>query len=329
MHPFLVLSRRALLAAAAALLGIPATGAHAQGAFPNKPIRLIVPYSAGGLPDTVARVVAQRLQEQIGQSVVVENKPGGNGGVAAAALKQSPADGHTLIVTDGSMITINPLISSKLGYDPQKDLLPVSLIAQSPLFLAVHPSVPAKTLDELVALAKAKPGRLNYGSSGIGSSHHLSAEAMKAGFDIFVTHIPFRGSANSVPALIGGQVDYVFSAYPSLSGFVKNGQARLLATNSLKRSALAPDIPAISERLPGFDFAVLVVMLAPAGTPSDAVNRLSEEVAKVSKRRDVIDQLMGAGIEAVGSTPQALGEALRAEAARVGPAAQRAQLKAE
>src|SRR5688572_9960704 len=142
MHPFLVLSRRALLAAAAALLGIPATGAHAQGAFPNKPIRLIVPYSAGGLPDTVARVVAQRLQEQIGQSVVVENKPGGNGGVAAAALKQSPADGHTLIVTDGSMITINPLISSKLGYDPQKDLLPVSLIAQSPLFLAVHPSVP-------------------------------------------------------------------------------------------------------------------------------------------------------------------------------------------
>ena len=315
------------IALACLVSGLP-VAAQAQ-AFPNRPIKLIVPYAPGGLPDSVARVVAQRLQESLGQAVVIENKPGGNGGVAATALATAPADGHTLLVTDGSMLTINPLLSTKLGYDPAKDFLPVSLIAESPLFLAVHPKTGVKTLDELIALAKTKPGALNYGSSGIGSSHHLSTEAMKAGFGVFITHIPYRGSANSVPALIGGQVDMVFSAYPSLAGFVKGGQAVMLATNGAKRSNFAPDVPAIAEKLPGFNFAVMVVMLAPKGTPAEVVQKLSAEVTKIAQRPDVIAQLQGAGIEAIGGTPDQLAAALRAESQRVAAAAKRANLNAD
>jgi tripartite-type tricarboxylate transporter receptor subunit TctC len=297
--------------------------------YPSKPIRFIVPYSPGGLPDTVARVISQRLQESLGQAVVVDNKPGANGAVAAASLVSAPADGYTFLVTDGSMLTINPLMNKKLSYDPVKDFTPVSLVASSPLFLAVNSAVKANTFDEFIELAKARPGTLNYGSSGIGSTHHLTTEAMKAGLGIAMTHVPYRGSANSVPALIGGQVDMVFSAYPSMAGFVKSGQVRLLATNSAKRSTLAPDVPAISERLPGFDFAVIVAVLAPAGTPSAAVQRVSAEIAKIAKRQDVIDHMQVAGIEMVGSTPAQLAAALDAERARMANAAKQANLQPE
>ena len=320
-------TRRQALIGAAALALLPGP-ARAQ-AWPARPLKLIVPYAAGGLPDTVARIVGQRLQEALGQSVVVENRPGGNGGVAATALATAPADGYTLLVTDGSMLTINRLVSSKLSYDPDRDFLPVSLLAQSPLFLAVNANVPAQNLEELVALAKSRPGRLNYGSSGVGSSHHLCMEAMKSGFGIYVTHIPYRGSANSVPAMIGGQVEMVFAAYPSLAGFVKSGQARILATNSLKRSPLAPDIPAIAEKLPEFDFAVNIVMLAPKGTPAEVVQRLNTEADKVVHRPDVVNALRLAGIDAVGGASSAMGSAIQAEMQRVAAAARRAGLKAE
>jgi len=315
----------ALVAAMSALLA----GVASAQPYPNKPIRFVVPYAAGGLPDTVARFVSIRLSEALGQSVVVDNRPGANGAVAANNIASSPADGYTFLVTDGSMMTISPLLSTKLSYDPAKDFVPVSLVAQSPLFLAVHPSVKANTLEELIALAKSKPAAMNYGSSGIGSTHHLSMEAMKAGFGVFITHIPFRGSAASVPAMIGGQVEMVFSAYPSLAGFVKNGQAKLLATNSAKRSSLAPNVPAISESLPGFDFAVIVVVLARTGTPPEAIQRISSEIAKIAKRQDFIDQMQVAGIDTIGGDPAALATALREEAQRVTAAAKRANLKAE
>lgn len=302
--------------------------AQAQ-AFPSKPIKLIVPYSPGGLPDTVARVLSLRLADAFGQPVVVENKSGASGAVAAAAITQAPADGYTLLVTDGPMLAITPLMSQKMAYDPAKDFVPVSLVGTAPLFLAVHPSVKARTIDELVALAKAKPGSLNYGSSGVGSIHHLTAEAMKDGLGIFITHIPFRGSANSVPAMIGGQVELVFASPPSLMGFVKAGQARLLAINSTKRSPLAPDVPALGEKLPGFDFAFNVAVLAKTGTPNDVIARLSSEIAKIVKRPDVIEQLQKAGVDPVGSTPEQLATALRKEAVRVAAAAKRADLKAE
>ena len=314
------MKRRTTLAvvALAAAFGLAAAGpAAAADAFPSRTVKLIVPYAPGGLPDTVARIVGQRLQESIGQPVVIENRPGGNGGVAATALATAPADGHTLLVTDGSMLTINRLLSSKLGYDPDKDFAPVSLIAQSPLFLAVNAGVPAKTLDEFIALAKARGSALTYGSSGVGSSHHLTAEALNAGLGTSITHIPYKGSANSVPAMIGGQVDMVFAAYPSLAGFVKSGQARILATNGAKRSSFAPDIPAIAEKLPGFDFAVQIVMLAPRATPAEVVHKLSAEVAKVTRRPDVAEQLRVAGIEPIGGGPEQMEAAIKEEARRV------------
>ena len=322
---FIKIAATALLAS----LGSPQVALAQAQAFPSKPIRLVVPYSPGGLPDTVARILSQRLTEALGQSVVVDNKPGAGGAVAAAALAQAPADGHTLLVTDGSMLAITPLLSRKPAYDPEKDFVPVSLVGTAPLFLALHPSVKADTLDELIALAKARPGTLNYGSSGTGSIHHLTAEAMKQGLGIFMTHIPFKGSGASVPALIGGQVDMVFASPPSLMGFVKTGQVKLLAINSAKRSALAPNVPALAEKLPGFDFAFNVVVMARTGTPREAINRLSSEIAKVVKRPEVIEQLHLAGVDPSGGSPEQLAAALKAESVRVTAAVQRAGLKAE
>lgn len=324
------MNRKTFLATAIAALAtlLPLT-THAQANWPTKPLRFVVPYSPGGLPDTVARILSVKLQEALGQPVFIENKPGAGGAIAAATLAQSPADGYTMMVTDGPMLAITPLVSAKMAYDPDKDFVPVSLVGTAPLFLAVNPNVKATNLKELVALAKAKPGSLNYGSSGIGSIHHLTAEAMKGGLDIFVTHIPFRGSANSVPAMIGGQVDMVFASPPSLMGFVKAGQARLIAINSAKRSALAPDIPTLGELIPGFDFAFNVAILAKTGTPPEAIARVSSEVAKLVKRQDIIDQLATAGVDPTGGSPDQLKAALKSEGTRVAAAAKRANLKAE
>lgn len=314
---------------ALALAGLTLSGPARAQAFPTQPIKLVVPFAPGGLPDTVARLLAQRLQGSLGQPVVVENKAGGGGAIAAAAIAQAPADGHTLLITDGPMLAIAPLISRNVTYDATRDFVPVSLVGKAPLFMAVNSQVPARTLDEFIALAKSKPGALTYGSAGIGSIHHLTAEAAKEGLGIFVSHIPYRGSGASVPALIGGQVDMVFASPPSLMGFVKSGQARLLAINSANRSDLAPDVPALAEKIPGFDFAFTIVVLARTGTPREVVNRLSSAIAAVVKSPDMLEPLRVAGVEPIGGTPEQLAKAMQAEAARVAKAAKRAGLKAE
>lgn len=306
--------RRALVAVTlfTAALSVPLS-VQAQASYPDRAIRFVVPYSAGGLPDTVARIFAQRLGDRLGQSVVVDNKPGANGVVAAQTLASSPADGYTFLVTDGSMFSINPAIYKNLSYDYKRDFVPVSLAARAPLFLAVHPKVGVKTLKEFVALAKAKPNSLNYGSSGIGSSHHLTMEAMKAALGIDVQHVPFKGSSQSVPALIGGQVDVAFSALPSLAGFVKADKVQLLATNGAKRSPYEPNVPAISELVPGFDFAVVVGVLAAKGTPQSAIDRISSEIEAVAKMPDTIQVLANAGVESVGSKPAEYGRTILEE----------------
>lgn len=301
----------------------------AQAGYPAKPIKFIVPYSAGGLPDTVARIFAQRLGDRLGQSVVVDNKPGANGVVAAQVLASSPADGYTFLVTDGSMFSINPAIYKNLSYDFKRDFMPVSLAARAPLYLAVHPKTGVNTLQEFVALAKAKPGTLNYGSSGIGSSHHLTMEAMKAALGIEVTHVPFKGSAQSVPALIGGQVDVAFSARPSLAGFVKDNRVKLLATNASTRSGTEPNVPAIAEIIPGFDFAVIVGVLAATGTPPAAIERISAEIEKIAKTPETIQVLANAGIDAVGSKPADYGRAIVDENDRLAKAIKIAGIKPE
>jgi tripartite-type tricarboxylate transporter receptor subunit TctC len=277
----------------------------------------------------VARLLSVRLQASLGQAVVVENRPGASGAVATAMLAQAPADGYTFLVTDGPMLAIAPLLTRKMTYDPVKDFAPVSLVGTAPLFLAVNTGVKASTLDELIALAKSEPRVLNYGSSGPGSIHHLTAEAMSASLGIQLTHVPFRGSANSVPAMIGGQVDMVFASPPSLMEFVKAGQAKLIAINAAKRSALAPNVPTIAEKAPGFDFAFTVAVLAKTGTPSEAITRLSSEIARIVKLPEVAQQLQTSGVDPVGGTPDDLAKALRAESTRIAAAARHADLKPE
>ena len=325
------MKRRDLLAASAApLLAGLQMPAWSQATFNfTKPVKFIVPYAPGGLPDTVARVFAQRIGERIGQGVVIENKPGGNGVVSAQALASSPNDGHTFLVTDGSMFSINPLIYKSLAYDLKRDFAPVSLLARSPLYLAVNPKVPVNTLQEFVQYVKARPDQLNYGSSGIGSSHHLTMEAMKSALGIDIRHVPFRGSGQSVPALIGGQVECLFSALPSLSGFAKNNQVKILGSNAGQRSSLMPQVPSISEIIPGFDFAVIIGALAHANAPAGAIARLSAEAAAVKSHPELLATLGTAGIDAVGSSPADYAKAIQSENERLAKAVALAGLKPE
>lgn len=324
------MNRRRLLGATAALALTPggSRAAFAQG-NPSQQIRFLVPYSPGGLPDTVARVVAKKLTDRIGQSVVVENRPGANGVVAAQALAAATADGHTLLLTDDSMMTINPLIYRNIAYDPKRDFLPVSLIATAPLFLAAHPTLPAQTMQELAALVKARPGEFAYGSSGVGSTHHLCTEAMKAALGLDIRHVPYKGTGQSVPAVVGNQVALVFSAFPSLAGFVKAGQVKLLAVNTAKRSVFAPGVTALGELIPGFDFAPNIGIFAPAKTPHAVVARISDEVAKLVREADAVQTFNTAGIEPIGGGPADYAKVLEREAERDARAIRTAGVKAE
>ena len=299
----------ALLLAHLSLVG----AAHGQG-YPNRPVKIIVPYAPGGLPDTMARIVAAKLGESLGQQVVVENKGGAGGINGVTEVVKAPADGYTLLVADVGQVAINPHIFASLPYEPLKDLAPVSLIGSSPLYLVAHPSVKANTLKELVALAKAEPGKLNYGSSGIGSIHHLATEALKSGFGIDLVHVPYKGTGQSVPALLGGQVALLYSALPSIAGHLKDGKVKILAISTAQRSPQTPEVPTVAESgVPGYEFVAEIGMLAPAGTPRDLINRLSADVAKAVKQQDVVQRFGQLGIDPVGSSPEAYGALNKAD----------------
>ena len=324
--------RRAALSALISAFALAAGLAPAQPAspFPARAVTLIVPYAAGGLPDTVARVVGQKLAEKWGQPVVVDNRPGGNGVVAAQALAARPADGHTLLVTDGSLYAINPFVYKDLPYDALKDFTFVSLTARAPLFLAVHPSLPARTFAEFVQLAKSRPGTLSYGSSGIGSQHHLTAESMKASLGLDLLHVPFKGTSQSVPAVVSGQVSAVFSAYPSLAGFAREGKLRLLAVNAGKRSALAPDVPTVAESgVPGFDFAPTIGVAGPAGMPAGVAAKIAADIAEALRDPAMAERLQVLGIDPVGGGPEAYAAQVMEDRARYEKAVRVARARPE
>lgn len=321
--------RRTLSALALALALTPWI-ATAQTAYPAKQVKFIVPYAPGGLPDTVARAVAHRLTARLGHEVVVDNKPGGNGVVAYQALMQStPSDGHSFIVSDGSMLSITPLVNKSAPYQVGKDILPVSLIARSPLYVVAHPKTGVNNFAEFVALVKSKPDEFTYGSSGIGSTHHLTMEALKAALDLKIRHIPYRGSGQSTPALVGGQVDFSVAALPSMLGFVKTNQVRLLASNAPNRSPQAPEVPAIAETVPGFDFSVVIGVMAAAATPQPAIDRIAREIAEVVKDPELVKTFETAVIEPVGAGPAEYGRVIASENERMARAAKVADLKAE
>src|SRR5258705_7523134 len=299
------MKRRSFVAALVLASGFAAGATFAQApAYPAKAITVIVPYAAGGLPDTVARVVGQKLSEKWGQAIVIENKPGGNGVVAAQALAARPADGYTLMVTDGTMFSVNQYVYAKLSYDPVKDFTFISLIARAPLFLAVAPSVPASNFTEFVAMAKAKPGTYTYGSSGIGSIHHLTMEAIKHELGIDLLHVPFKGTGQSIPALVSGQVTAVWSAMPSISGFVKEGKLKLIRVNSEKRSQLGPEIATVAETsIPGFDYAPNIGLSGPAGLAPAIVAKLPADMIDALKDPALVERLKGLGIDALAPGP--------------------------
>lgn len=307
-----------------ALMAAPAVQAQSSAA---PTIKFIVPYPAGGLPDTVARIVGRRMQEHLNQTIVVENRSGANGGIAVNAMVGAPADGTTFVVSDGAIMSINPQLHAKLSYNI-KDIEPIAALATAPLFLAVHPSVPAKTLQEFVAYVKASPGKYNSGSSGVGSIHHISLEAFKIGFGLNISHIPYKGTGEAVPALLGGHVQMLFSAYPSLAGAAGTKQVTLLATNGASRSAQAPELPAIAELVPGFSYAPLVGIYARVGIPPAVINRISAAAVAAMREPEIIKQLVKVGVEPHAGNGAELRRLLDDEIARVAKVVKIAGIKA-
>jgi len=281
--------------------------------FPKQPIRMIVPYAAGGLPDTMTRIIGARLGEQLGQQIVVENRGGAGGIIGAEAVARAAPDGYTLLVADVGQVAINPHLFAKLPYDPQKDLIPVSLLGTTGLFLCLNETVPSNSFRELLEYVKKNPGKLNYGSSGAGSIHHLATEALKAALHLDIVHVPYKGMGQAVPALLGGQVAMLFSALPAIESHVKAGKLRIVAVSTAKRSPQAPDVPTVAELgVPGYDFAPEIGVLAPAGTPAPIVRKLAAELGKAVRHPDTVQRLGQLGIDAVGSSPAEYAATIRA-----------------
>ena len=274
--------------------------------YPQRAVKLVVPYAAGGLPDTMTRIVAQRLTETFAQQFFIENRAGAGGIAACEVVAKSPADGYTLLVADVAQTAINPALYSKLPYDPVKDFAPIAIMGTSAQFLVAHASIPAASLQELIALAKAKPGQLSYGSGGTGSLHHLSMEALKFALKLDILHVPYKGTAQSVPALLNGEVALAFSALPSIAGHLKAGRVKLLAVNTSRRSAQAPEVPTVAEitGIPDYDYPPEIGVMAPAGTSQSIVQRLSAAIAKAVRHPETLQRFATLGIDAVGNTPE-------------------------
>jgi tripartite-type tricarboxylate transporter receptor subunit TctC len=300
--------------ATATILGLLlASFAHAQ-AWPAKPIRFVVPFPPAGTTDIVARAVAEKLSARLGQPIVIENKPGAGGNIGSEAVSKSAPDGYAFLVATVGTHAINSSLYSKLPYDPVKDFTPVVLLASVPNVVIVNPEVPAKSVRELIDLAKSKPGALNFASSGNGTSIHLSGELFKAMAGIDMQHVPFNGSGPANLAMVSGTVQVGFDNLPSCIGQIRGGKLRALAVTSAVRSAALPDIPTVAEAgLPGFDASSWFALYAPAGTPKDIVARLASEIDAVLRNPEMKEKLAGYGANAEGGTPEALGAHARAE----------------
>jgi tripartite-type tricarboxylate transporter receptor subunit TctC len=305
-------------AVGAAILSLASWQSHGWGqdSYPSRPVKVIVKAVAGGLPDTVARIVAQGLQDQLHQPFVVENRPGANGSAAIGTLSAAPPDGYTFVVTEGTDITTNVLMYRKVPYDPA-DVIPVALLARAPIFIAANRKVPITTMKELVDYARANPDKLNYGSSGIGSAHHLTMEAIKADLGIRITHVPFKGTGESIPALLGGHIDVGLAAYPALKGSAAGGLISLLAINSLQRSDIAPNVPPVADLIPGFDFAPTIGIFTRSGTPDAAVQKIADAVSRLSKDPETVQKFASLGIEPVGVGPREFRQSIEEAGRRI------------
>ena len=296
-----------------ALFACIATVASAQG-YPNRTIRLVVPFPAAGTTDILARAAAQKLTEAFGQSVVVDNRPGAAGNIGADLVAKSAPDGYTLLMGTVGTHAINPSLYSKMPYDHVKDFVPVVLVAGVPNVLVVNPALPVNSVADLIKLAKDKPGQINFASSGSGTSIHLSGELFKTMAGVDITHVPYKGSSPALVDLIGGQVQIMFDNLPSALPQIKAGKLRAIAVTSLKRAPVLPDVPTISESgLPGFEASSWFGVLAPAGTPVPIVARINAEVNKWLQSAEAREKLLSQGAEAAGGTPEQFAHHIRAE----------------
>lgn len=321
------LSRRRALAATAAL-GLTPHLARAQ-TFPSKPVRLVVPYSAGGGADTTARLIAPKLQEALGQTIVVDNKPGAGGMIGDEIVAKAPPDGHTLLI--GAFAhAVNPALFARMAFRTPEDFAPVSLLVTVPELLVITPSHPAKTVAELVALARAQPGKLSYASSGNGSAQHLAAELFKMRTGTDIQHVPYKGGALAVADVAAGHVPFYFGNMSSALPQARGGRVRALAVTSAARSPAAPDVPTIAEAgVKDCEISEWNALIAPAGTPPQVIARLHAEVAKIMRMEEIRAKFADLGADAVGSTPDELAAFMRAEMVKWAEVVKAANIKAE
>ncbi len=309
-------STRMLAAATLAALNTLAMG---QGAYPTKPVRLVVPFVPGGSTDLIARIMAKKLEETLGQQVIVENRAGAGGNIGVEYVAKSTPDGYTLIFGHVGTFGFGPSLYQQLPYDPVRDFAPIVLFASVPNMLVVHPALPAKSVRELIALARARPGRLNYGSSGNGSASHLATEYFKLLTRTNITAIPYKGTGPLVTDLIAGQTQLTITGVPPLYPFVQSGRLRGLAVGSTKRLAMMPDLPTIAEAgVPGYESSTWFGPLAPAKTPREIVVRLNTGLLKILQRPDVKKRFSEEGVEPLGSTPEEFDAYIKAEIERWG-----------
>jgi tripartite-type tricarboxylate transporter receptor subunit TctC len=309
-------TRRTALALAATALLAPCGTAWAQAGYPTRPITMVVPFPPGGPTDLVARVVAQKMSEQMGQPIVVDNRGGANGNIGAVAVAKAQADGYTLLYNTSS-ITLSPALYKSLSYDVLRDLAPVALTAVVPLALVVHPGVPANNVAEFVAYAKANAGKLSYGSAGNGNVTHLAAYQFVRAMGIDAAHIPYKGSAPADVDLAAGNIQFMTDTINSVMSFVKDKRMKLLAVTTAKRMSLFPEVPTLGETvMPGFEAGAWQGLMVPAGTPAAVVQRLNDEVNKALQSPDVRAKLAVQGAEPLGSTAEQYGAYVRKELGR-------------
>lgn len=305
--------------AVATLMASPAIHAQKPG-YPAQPVTLVVPFPAGGPTDAMARVLAQKLGDRLGQQVVVDNRGGAGGGIAAELVARAPADGHTLFFGTTGTMAINPSLYKKLRYDPVKDFAPISLMATTMNVLVVNPQLPVKTLGELVALAKARPGELTYGSAGNGSSNHLSGELFRSSAGIQINHIPYKGSAPALVDLLGGRLSMMFDTIAQQTQNIATRKVNALAVTGPGRSPLLPVVPTAQEAgLKGFDVTIWYGVLAPRGTPAAVIDRLQHEMAMVMATDEMKKRMQADGAEARTTTPAEFAELIRSDTAKWAP----------
>ncbi len=315
-----------LALAAGTLAPAPAT---AQ-AWPAKPVRMVVPFPPAGGTDVIARVIGPRLGEALGQQVLIDNRAGANGNVGTELVARAAPDGYTVLLNGGGTLAVNPSLYSRLPYDSVRDFAPVSMVALQPSVLVVHPSVPARSVSELITLARSRPGQLNYASSGSGSLAHLCAEVFKRMAKIDMLHVPYKGAGPSLADLLAGQVHLIFASSPSVMPHVRNGRLRALGVTTAKRVRATPEVPTIAEAgLPGFELTGWYGLLAPAGTPSPVVNRLNVDLVKTLNVADVQEKLVDQGLEVATSTPREFADFLKAEIAKYARVVREAGVKVD